>query len=418
MRSTLGVVLTVTLLPLAVARASAAPAAAAVWTVLGSEGRVVVRTTTTATSCPGVRVGGKERRMRQRVAPNAAFATRVCEATLPAGATSADVSGTHVVVPAGPLHRIAVLGDSGCHVEQAPFQNCADAEAWPARRIAERLVAAKPDLIIHTGDYLYRMRDCALPNAGCVGPWGDNWAAWSADFIGPFKAALAAAPWIFTRGNHELCGAGGEGWRRLLDPRPYTSSCENFSAPYAVDVGDRRFIVLDSAAAKDPSAPPDLVRRYATQLATVRHLAAERGDAWLLSHRPVWVLGKERYPPPDEFEANRTLQVASGNDLGPSISLVLSGHVHLLSYFAFANGRPPQLVVGTGGTRLDEPLARSFAERRIAGATVSSGGAIAAHGFLLLQRDGAAWDALFYRVDGTISPRCRLSADKQISCID
>ena len=43
----------------------------------------------------------------------------------------------------------------------------------------------------------------------------DTWAAWQADFFEPAATLLQAAPWVFARGNHELCSRGGT-WLVLL----------------------------------------------------------------------------------------------------------------------------------------------------------------------------------------------------------
>ena len=76
----------------------------------------------------------------------------------------------------------------------------------PFAALATAAAALKPDLVIHLGDYLYRETPCPASFAGCAGsPYGDNWAAWNADFFVPGAPLLAAAPWIVIRGNHEDC---------------------------------------------------------------------------------------------------------------------------------------------------------------------------------------------------------------------
>jgi hypothetical protein len=47
-------------------------------------------------------------------------------------------------------------------------------------------------------------------NCGAT-PVGDNWDAWNADFFTPAAQLLTAAPWVFSRGNHEDCGRSWRG---------------------------------------------------------------------------------------------------------------------------------------------------------------------------------------------------------------
>ncbi|MFX8848454.1 hypothetical protein ABTM68_19140, partial [Acinetobacter baumannii] len=70
----------------------------------------------------------------------------------------------------------------------------------------------------------------------------------------PAKPLLEAAPWIVARGNHETCSRGGQGWWRLLDPRPLESARDcndpandakgDYSPPYAVSLGERAQVVV------------------------------------------------------------------------------------------------------------------------------------------------------------------------------
>lgn len=40
-------------------------------------------------------------------------------------------------------------------------------------------------------------------------PDADAWEAWWLDFFQPAGELLTAAPWVFARGNHELCSHAG-----------------------------------------------------------------------------------------------------------------------------------------------------------------------------------------------------------------
>jgi hypothetical protein len=147
------------------------------------------------------------------------FPVLVCERQLPAGAARASVGGHTLPLLRHAVRRIVVVGDTGCVVQNAGVQACNDAAAWPFARLAAAAAAKKPDLVTHVGDYLSRENACPDGNAKCRGsPWGYGWDAWSADFFAPARDLLAAAPWVFVRGNHESCNRAGQGWWRFLDP--------------------------------------------------------------------------------------------------------------------------------------------------------------------------------------------------------
>ncbi len=354
--------------------------------------------------------------MNERAAPSPAFPVRSCEATIPPGTTSASIDGQALALPGAQPARFAVVGDTGCRVEGTRVQACDDPEAWPAAQVSEALAASRPDLVLHAGDYLYRIGPCPPGEATC-GPTGDDWASWHADFFAPYASALRAALWLFVRGNHELCSAGGDGWFRLLDPRPYRG-CSDYADPYAVDAGDLRLIVFDSALASDSSAVPEQVAVYERQFAEARALAAGAREAWLLLHRPVWAIGASESTPPVTFVDNPTLQAASSNDLGAETTLVLSGHLHVLGWYGFAPsaGRPPQLVVGTGGTQLDPPIGSSLAGMEIAGAELTTGTTLAEHGFLTLEPGSrGGWEVGFTPIGGGARLVCELHG-RELAC--
>src|SRR6516225_3584844 len=78
------------------------------------------------------------------------------------------------------LGSIAVLGDSGCRLravkvdptdtdwDDGKFQNCNTDTQWPLSVLAKSAAAARPDLVIHVGDYLYRESPCPKNAHGCA----------------------------------------------------------------------------------------------------------------------------------------------------------------------------------------------------------------------------------------------------------
>ncbi|MCM8595858.1 metallophosphoesterase, partial [Accumulibacter sp.] len=217
------------------------------WTQLAPDGRTSLRAVVTAGSeCPSASVDGQPQALAERAratsgeevgklrdnpAYRPAFPVTACELTLPASARQASVAGRLVPMPRDAVRRIVVVGDTGCRIKVPangpgdPLQDCTSAANWPWPSIAAAAARTRPDLVIHVGDYHYR-EYCDSP-ALCA-PLrargeivGYDWAGWQADFFAPAAPLLAAAPWIFTRGNHEDCDRGGEGWMRFLAPSGY-----------------------------------------------------------------------------------------------------------------------------------------------------------------------------------------------------
>jgi hypothetical protein len=400
--------------PASASTSGPAPVEAA-WVEFGPGGSLLLRAITQGEVCPPARIGNSTVPMTQRAAPGPAFPVRSCEAVLPKGERRADVAGRRLVVPDHPPRRIAVIGDTGCRLKQVDgFQACNDPRQWPFARIARSLADYHPDLIIDVGDYLYREQPCPAGDAGCAGsPWGQNWDTWAADFFTPAAPALAAAPWVFVRGDHESCARAGEGWFRFLEPRPAVS-CTDLTDPYVVPLGGLRLLVMDTVLADDTDPSPPIVQDFARQFAG---LSGEAGaDAWLLSHRPLWGL-----EPPTAGTGlqvfNATLQQASHNSLPPGVQLVLTGHIHLAEVLSFGGARAPQMVAGIGGTLLLPDIEQDVVGMDVAGAVLTSATITSAHGFVTFEREAAGWNATLRDVNGRPQPggHCRLE-HKQATC--
>jgi hypothetical protein len=262
---------------------------------------------------------------------------------------------------------------------------------------------------VHVGDYIYRESPCPPDDKGCAGsPFGDNWPTWQADFFAPAASLLAAAPWIMVRGNHEACERAGRGFFRFLDPALAVNgtvpACSAMTAPYTVTVGGKSFIVLDSSDAADycpgdrcDSAP------YAAQFAGLKPASG----AWFITHRPIWALTQK-------YTFGAALQqalTASQGRLPEGIALALAGHMHIFEMLSFADRRPPELIVGTGGTALDPPIKRSLVGVSIGGTTVRQARVDRAFGFIMLRpRSGDdEWTATFYTAKGRSKFACRLT---------
>ncbi len=420
------------------------PAALASYVVLTEDGQALARVLTAAPQCPVVRIDGVAQIMGTRVAPATAlarpgqakaavFSARVCETPVPAAARSVQLADTPLPLPRGEYRRIVVLGDTGCRIKASAraFQACDDPEQWPFAAIADAAAREGPDLVVHVGDYHYRESPCPLGQPCADSVWGYGWDAWNADLFSPGKSLLLAAPWVVVRGNHEECARAGQGWFRLLDPRPYAAqrSCDeprndgeaDFSEPYAVPLGDHwQLIVFDSAAASKPldqrrASDVRLLAHYRQNMRVVDQLAAAPGmHSLFVSHHPV--LGFAVEPSAVRF-GNEALLAAmkslNGTRYFPAgVEAGVHGHVHAFQAIDFSSAHPAALVAGHGGDKLDATLTATIAASYPSVEDVRIG-AVAhseSFGYLMLERDAAGWTIRARRPDGSTLTTCALRA--------
>jgi hypothetical protein len=369
--------------------------------------------------------------MQRRAEASAEFPI-VCTLILPPGEKTVSVDMHGLGEPKGDIakmfrasvadpQRILVLGDTGCRIKGTFVQACNDPSAWPFAGLAQAAAALKPDLVIHLGDYLYRESPCPTGNTGCAGsPFGDNWDSWAADFFVPAAPLLAAAPWIFVRGNHEDCSRAGAGYLRLLGPTAYDPAalCAEHQPPYAVNVESHVIAVMDNASASDTSVDDKAVALYRADFEALKALGNVSPELWLVSHRPVWaaISGPLGIP----IGGNATMIAASG-DLSAfqAISLMLSGHIHTFEAINYTVKLPPQIVAGHGGDYLDPTPAnlRGAIFQGHSGVSVKDGLSVNGFGFLLMTRDAATkdWIIQLYDSAGTPERQCRFVA-RRVDC--
>jgi hypothetical protein len=338
----------------------------------------------TGDACPTLRWAGGSAAMAERTAPGdeppppgntqperkpTSFTLRACEAPWPAGAASVQVGRIALRAPAPELLRIVVIGDTGCRLKASDrdFQPCNDPAGWPFPRVLARALALKPDLVIHVGDYHYRESPCPAGLAACAdSPWGYGDDTWQADFFKPAQALLAAAPWVFVRGNHEACSRAGQGWLRYLDAETGTArACTppgpgvnegDFTAPFAVPLSPRsQLIVFDSAevgTATPPVGSPAWTR-WREQLDRVAELAGNRAQSLFLSHHPSFAFSPSSTGKPGQARSGLTplLQDANpGRLFPPGVQATVHGHLHIHQVLGFASNQPASLVIGNGGS--------------------------------------------------------------------
>lgn len=390
--------------------AAAQPAPAWVEQVGGTTAEV--RTVVAGETCPVARVDGAALPLARRAGPEPGFPTSVCVARTPPGARWAEVDGVRLKLPRREVRRILILGDTGCRLKGSNIQDCNDARAWPFPSIARLAAARRPDLIIHLGDYYYRETACPAGEAGCAGsPHGDAEASWDADFLQPAAPLLAAAPWVFVRGNHESCARGAHGWFRMFDAGPQPLACPASAAPFTVALNGLSLHVLDSADDDDRLPSPREVAAFQGQWDALARAPEAGGPSWILTHRPIWALVPALKLGPlgiVDVAINATEQQALRGRSLDGVEMVVSGHIHHFASYDFGGVRPAQLVVGTGGDigeKADSPRARA--------GTVEIDGLSAERytfyrfGYLLLERDRSGWTGAFHDLDDRVVATCR-----------
>jgi Calcineurin-like phosphoesterase len=332
-----------------------------------------------------------------------------CEAAISANTKSLELGEQKLKLPQAP-NLVIVFGDTGCRVTKTQLQACNDPMAWPFLRNAQTIAKARPDLIVHVGDYLYREDMCPDDARGCAGPNGDNWATWKADFFDPAETALGAAPWVFTRGNHESCARSWRGWFYYLDPRPFDGTCTEQSDVWIAHTGALRIGVVDSAlVANRDSARAWYVPRMAVQLSRL----SGQVD-WIAVHHPFWA-----YLP----GVTPTVALAAAWDTvkPEGIRLILSGHIHVFEFLGFDIGYPSQLVAGIGGTNLETvPIEHRLAGEAVFGIPVNSGESRHDFGHTELNRvkkgREKGWTVDLMELDGSKALRCTLPDVGVVRC--
>lgn len=402
-------------------------------------------------ACPELQWSGGHARMQLRAGaqvhaprPDAAqpdnkaavFAGPTCELPWPVGAPAAKIGSVELTLAARDIRRIVLLGDTGCRLKASEhaFQDCNEPTRWPFAAVARSAAALRPDLVIHLGDLHYRESPCPADRAGCQGsPWGYGMDTWSADFFEPARPLLAAAPWLFVRGNHESCSRAGVGWFRMLDAGAWSAqrSCAapgqdaqaDFSEPFAVRIAaDTQLIVFDSSFAPGRALPTESAsfQRYQRMLAQVDRLARQVPHSFFLNHHPVLAFaGSASGAPKPGNAALQSVMAAAhpGRLLVEGIDLVLNGHVHAFEALDFSSAHPATWVSGNGGSqmegRVDPGLA--LAAQPAPGAVVQTFITQGGFGFATLDHDGDDWRLTEWGVAGEAIVSCRLNA-RHLQC--
>jgi hypothetical protein len=409
-----------------------------------------VRALTADATCPALRWEGGSAPMQTRAEPGeqppppgnkeperkpTSFALRACEAPWPAGVTRLQVGDVALQAPAQHPHRIAVIGDTGCRLKASDhaYQGCNDPTDWPFLRVLGQVLATRPDLVIHVGDYHYRESPCPGGLVACTrSPWGYGDDAWQADFFRPAQALLAAVPWVFVRGNHEACSRAGQGWLRYLDPETGPArTCApeaavggfndgDFTVPFAVPLSPRsQLIVFDSAeiGSRTPPRGSPAWTRWREQLDRVAELAGDRAQSLFVSHHPSLAFNPSPLGTPARSHSGLTplLQDAFGPRLfPPGVQATLHGHIHMHQALGFATNQPATLVIGNSGSaaagRVD--TASALNHPLLPGARLETLETHTEFGFSLLTATPEGWDLDAFDALGQPLAHCELAGQK------
>ena len=443
------------LLATGLAQAALAVQPEAVFTVQAEDQRALVRALTRDIVCPAIAWDGQAAQpMTVRADPAtvplrgdsaqqdskpAVFDVLTCEATWPAGVKQARVAGHDVPAPTSAIQRIVIIADTGCRMKASEnaFQPCNDSVKWPFARVAQSAAALKPDLVLHIGDIHYRESPCPSGNAGCTNSaWGYGFDAWHADFFSPAQPLLAAAPWVFVRGNHESCSRAGQGWFRFIDTQawreqracndPALDADADYSIPYAVPLAaDTQLIVFDSSRTNGkPFATTDSAYgKYLQQMKQVAVLTQQKTNSFFMSHHPLLAVAPVKKQNQFKPGGNEGLQSVFGalypQRLFPDgVTVALHGHVHLFESISFKSAHPLSLVLGNSGSANEGLVPETLppGAQLYEGAEVDDYAARSDYGFVTLDRlDATAaggWMLTEYTVDGQAVIQCKIVSSK------
>lgn len=380
------------------------------YTARGVEARAVAKH-----RCPVLRVDRRAVSMRERAQPTAEHPNLVCSANLPGGVTTVRLNGKALPVPVKHPKRIAVMGDTGCRLSDSHglYQECNNDSLWPFAKVAKSVAAYAPDLIIYTGDYIYRESPCPDGDNGCAGsPYGDTEATWKADWLIPAAPVHAAAPLVLIRGNHETCSRAGNGWFRYLDARPQPEECENSTEPWVVTFNSMQVAVMDVANTMDEAGKP-LDRLFAAQLDTLDK--ALHKPAWIAAHRTFWGYGADDDTGDLTTPTEELQDAVREAGLPRQTRLLIGAHIHLAEVLDFAGVRPPQLVAANSGTQL---VSRVDPPTEIDGVAIGSQQVVYQYGFVGMKARGRGrWLISFRDIEGRELEQCAFQG-RRVRCAD
>ncbi len=369
------------------------------------------------------------------------FPITVCEGLYSASTPTA-IPGSSIKLPAVDTspEKLVVIGDTGYKSSQLSDND------WVFPELAAQAAKEAPDLVLHMGDYNYSGtpgtiqvdgRTVQVYDAGdnttqgmcrIPGPYygqnspgsntPDTWGAWKSNLFDAARSLLSAAPFVFTRGNHELCARAGTGWFYLLDANSpllgkyaaqlscpsATNPTPTISAPpYLLQLAPLNLLMVDAANACDSG----LLNRddYVNQFALAKQLqrnAAKAKQNWLIIHRPIWGIdgldgvGACGVDQNDGYcHVTQTLLAADkATGLSKGVDLVISGHMHRFQVVSFkSKSHAQQLILGNGGVKLASLHPKTTKKLKIDGHKATVMG-LKQFGYMSVALDQASWSGV------------------------
>lgn len=263
------------------------------------------------------------------------------------------------------IWQISVVGDTGCRVRGKEIQNCLSQTEWPLHKIMQEVANDKPQIIIHIGDFHYRVSCKESPLCEDLNSTlGYGFDSWVADWFNP-NYVTQNIPSILLRGNHENCQRGWEIWEKYL--APYSNSvCPKQDQTSITDLGDIIMINYDSSwisdeplnqgnSTKDQLEITQELNKILQRLKVIDPLKQKK--IFFLTHKPPYGV----VPYKDDkikdhiiwsWVSPRFTQAIESTDLNQWVTVYLSGHIHNAQ--VIKGQHPLQIVVGHSGSKLDE----------------------------------------------------------------
>lgn len=227
--------------------------------------------------------------------------------------------------PRGSAFRFLVFGDSGEGTREQ-------------YRLAARMTAERPDLVVHSGDLVYS---------------GGQRRNYAARFFEPYREMLARVAFWPSLGNHDVADpAAGASYREVFELPSNGPPGLPTEHAYWFDYADARFVVLDSNAMEfelRDSVGPWMARVF-----------AECDHPWrfVVFHHPPYTAGSHQ---PNEKIQQALVPVIEA----AGVDMVFNGHDHLYERTAPLRGGKPSadgggviyIVTGAGGAELYEAAA-------------------------------------------------------------
>jgi len=192
---------------------------------------------------------------------------------------------------------------------------------------------------------------------------------------------------------------------------PRAQSADRRESParqsHALHFGGLELLIFDSSGADDGTARENTLPTYTAEVGGL--LTNVPPHAWLVTHRPFWALNGAG------FALNATEQAATRGHVPPTLDMVLSGHVHDFTSYAFGPNRPAQLVVGDSGDKSDALPQLPITGTVIDGMPVQKSFALQRYGYFLLDQVEGGWDGALYGEDDRVLVHCRLRG-RDIEC--